>query len=152
MKKVLAPVPRGTGPRDRPYGGKEAARTHARRAPQEDQLGIREESLKRADSLRPAWRTPPENGAESRVLSAEEARLAWRVDGTLGYSSGPAYQAADPENGSLVSGDTCTCGKRCWCFQRTLTIQRASSGDDVKSGTALEDTAAPHQRQITLSR
>jgi integrase len=93
MKKVMVKKARGTGPRDRPRGGKEAARTFVSVLRQMITWGIQEKKLKRQDN--PAAnmeKNLPKKKRGERVLSLKERREAWRGAGELGYPFGPLYQ------------------------------------------------------------
>lgn len=118
MKKVLVRVPRGTGPRDRPRGGKEAARTTLGVLRKMINWGIREELLKRADNPATGMEDNlPKKRRKERVLSMEEARLAWRAAGTLGYPFGPAYRVI------MLTG--CRPGEWSACLKRYLDLKQA---------------------------
>ena len=93
MKKVMVKRPRGAGARDRPRGGKEAARTMLSVLRQMITWGIDEDKIKR--EVNPAAnmeKNLPKKKKGERVLSLEEAREAWRAAGDLGYPFGPVYQ------------------------------------------------------------
>jgi integrase len=93
VKKVMVKQPRGEGPRDRPRGGKEAARTMLTVLRQMLTWGIDEDKINR--DVNPAAnmeKNLPKKKKGERVLSLEEAREAWRAAGDLGYPFGPAYQ------------------------------------------------------------
>jgi integrase len=93
IKKVMVKKERGTDPRDRPRGGKEAARTFVSVLRQMITWGIEEKKLKRQDN--PAAnmeKNLPKKKKGERVLSLEERREAWRGAGELGYPFGPLYQ------------------------------------------------------------
>lgn len=94
VKKVMVRAPRGDGPKDRPRGGKEAARTVVGVLRKMINWGIREKLLKRPDNPVTGMEDNlPKKRRKERVLSLEEARIAWRAAGTLGYPFGPIYQA-----------------------------------------------------------
>jgi integrase len=93
VKKAMIRVPRETGPKDRPKGGKEAARTVVGVVRKMINWGMREELLKRTDNPVAGMEDNlPKKRRKERVLSLEEARIAWHAAGTLGYPFGPAYQ------------------------------------------------------------
>ncbi len=93
VRKVMIRAPRGKGGRDRPRGGKEAARTVVGVLRKMINWGIRERLLKRTDNPVAGMEDNlPKKKRKERVLSLEEARLAWRAAETLGYPFGPAYQ------------------------------------------------------------
>ena len=86
-------VPRGNDGRDRPRGGREAARTVLGVLRKMINWGMRERMLNRSDN--PATGMDdnlPKKKQKERVLSLLEARLAWRAAEALGYPFGPAYQ------------------------------------------------------------
>jgi integrase len=85
--------PRGEGARDRPRGGREAARTMLAVLRQMITWGMDEDKIKR--EVNPATnmeKNLPKKKKGERVLSIEEAREAWRAAGDLGYPFGPVYQ------------------------------------------------------------
>jgi integrase len=93
VKKVMVPVPRGSGPKDRPQGGKEAARSAIAVLRKMINWGIRERLLKRTDNpLSGMEDNLPKKKRKARVLSLEEARIVWQAATTLRYPFGPAYQ------------------------------------------------------------
>jgi len=93
VKKAMVRVPRGRGSRDRPRGGKEAARSALGVLRKMINWGIRERLLKRTDNPATGMEDNlPKKKQKERVLSLEEARLAWRAAATLGYPFGPTYQ------------------------------------------------------------
>jgi len=93
MKRVMVRVPRGVGAKDRPRGGKEAARTVLGVLRKMINWGIREKLLKRVDNPAIGMEDNlPKKRRKERVLSLEEARVAWQAAGTLGYPFGPVYQ------------------------------------------------------------
>lgn len=94
VKKVMVRVSRGKGPKDRPRGGKEAARTVVGVLRKMINWGIREKLLKRTDNpVMGMEDNLPKKKRKERVLSIEEAKIAWRAAATLGYPFGPIYQA-----------------------------------------------------------
>jgi integrase len=93
LKRVMVRVARKNGPRDRPRGGKEAARTVVAVLRKMISWGIREELLRRRDNPVSGMESNlPKQRKKDRVLSLEEARIVWRAAQTLGYPFGPAYQ------------------------------------------------------------
>lgn len=93
VRKVMVRVPRGTGPRDRPRGGKEAARSALAILRKMITWGMREKLLRRTDNPATGMEDNlPKKRQKERVLSIEEARIAWRAAATLGYPFGPVYQ------------------------------------------------------------
>jgi integrase len=93
LKKVMVRVPRGTDPKDRPRGGKEAARTVMSVLRKMINWGSDEDLLKRKDNpVSGMENNLPRKRKKERVLSAEEAKVAWQAADNLGYPFGPAYQ------------------------------------------------------------
>lgn len=93
IKKAMVPIPRGRAPKDRPRGGKEAARTLVSVLRKMINWGIDEGLLKRKDNpVSGMEKNLPKKKQKERVLSVEEARIAWRAADTLGYPFGPTYQ------------------------------------------------------------
>jgi integrase len=93
VKKVMVRVPRGNAPKDRPQGGKEAARSVIAVLRKMINWGIRERLLKRTDNpLTGMEDNLPKKKRKARVLSLEEARIVWQAASTLGYPFGPAHQ------------------------------------------------------------
>jgi integrase len=93
VKKVMVRVPRGNAPRDRPRGGKEAARSTLAVLRKMFAWGISEGFLKRSDNPASGMEgNLPKKKQKDRVLSLEEARVAWRASETLGYPFGPTFQ------------------------------------------------------------
>ncbi|HZF27211.1 MAG TPA: integrase family protein [Steroidobacteraceae bacterium] len=93
VKKAMVRVSRGQGPRDRPRGGKEAARSALGVLRKMINWGIREKLLKRTDNPATGMEDNlPKKKQRDRVLSLEEAQIVWRAAETLGYPFGPAYQ------------------------------------------------------------
>jgi integrase len=93
LKKVMVRVPRGNAPKDRPRGGKEAARSVIAVLRKMINWGIRERLLKRTDNpLTGMEDNLPKKRRKARVLSLEEARIVWRAAQSLGYPFGPTYQ------------------------------------------------------------
>jgi len=93
IRKVMVRVPRGDGPRDRPRGGKEAARSVLGVLRKMLNWGARERLLKRTDNPAAGMEDNlPKKRQKERVLSLEEAKIAWQAAETLGYPFGPVYQ------------------------------------------------------------
>jgi integrase len=93
ITKVMVKKPRGDAPKDRPRGGKEAARTMVTVLRQMISWAMDEGKIKRETN--PASnmeKNLPKKKRGERVLSLEEARAAWRAAGDLGYPFGPVYQ------------------------------------------------------------
>lgn len=93
LKRVMVRVPRTERPRDRPRGGKEAARTVLAVLRKMISWGTAEGLLGRKDNPASGMESNlPKKRKKERVLSLDEARIAWRAAETLGYPFGPAYQ------------------------------------------------------------
>ena len=93
LKQVMIKIPRGNGPRDRPRGGKEAARTVLSVLRKMMSWGIREELLTRKDNPAEGMEANlPKKRRRERVLSPEECRIAWVASGSLAYPFGPVYR------------------------------------------------------------
>lgn len=93
LKSAMVRVPRGKGAKNRPHGGREAARTVLSVSRKMINWGIREKLLKRVDNPVTGMEDNlPKKRRKERVLSIEEARIAWRAAGTLGYPFGPVYR------------------------------------------------------------
>lgn len=93
VKKTMVRVQRGAGARDRPRGGKEAARSSLAVLRKIFTWGITEGILKRKDNPASGMEANlPKKRQKDRVLSIEEARIAWRAAETLGYPFGPIFQ------------------------------------------------------------
>lgn len=93
VKKVMVKKPRGSGSKDRPRGGKEAARTFVSILRQMIGWGMEEKKLTRKDNpVSGMEKNLPKKRKGERVLSPDEARDAWRAAGDLGYPFGPVYQ------------------------------------------------------------
>jgi integrase len=93
LKNVMVRVPRTGRPRDRPRGGKEAARTVLAVLRKMISWGVAEGLLARKDNPASGMESNlPKKRKKERVLSLEEARIVWRAAETLGYPFGPAYQ------------------------------------------------------------
>jgi len=118
VRKAMVRVPRGNGPRDRPRGGKEAARTALGVFRKMINWGMRERLLKRADNPATGMEDNlPKKRQKERVLSLEEARIAWRAAETLGYPFGPIYQLI------LLTG--CRQGEWSACLGRYVDLKQA---------------------------
>jgi integrase len=110
-------IPRGEGRRARPRGGKEAARTALGVFRKMVNWGIRERLLKRTDNPATGMEENlPKKKQKERVLSLEEARLAWRAAGTLGYPFGPIYRLI------LLTG--CRQGEWSACLRRYIDLRQ----------------------------
>jgi len=117
MKTVMVRVPRGVGGRDRPRGGKEAARTVVGVLRKMINWAIREKQLKRTDNPAIGMEDNlPKKRRKERVLSMEEARLAWRAAESLGYPFGPVYQLI------LLTG--CRPGEWSACLRQYLDLKQ----------------------------
>jgi integrase len=93
LKQSMIKVPRGSGARDRPRGGKEAARSVLSVFRKMINWGIREELLTRKDNPAEEMEANlPKKKRRERVLSREECQIAWIASGMLGYPFGPAYR------------------------------------------------------------
>jgi integrase len=93
LKRVMVRAARKNGPRDRPRGGTEAARTVLAVVRKMISWGIREEILRRDDNPASGMESNlPKKRQKDRVLSLEEARIVWGAAQTLGYPFGPTYQ------------------------------------------------------------
>jgi integrase len=93
VRRVMIRVPRGERARDRPRGGKEVARSALGVLRKMINWGIRERLLKRTDNPATGMEDNlPKKRQKERVLSLEEARLAWQAAATLGYPFGPIYR------------------------------------------------------------
>jgi len=78
--------------------------------------GIRERLLKRTDNPATGMEDNlPKKRRKERVLSLEEARLAWRAAGTLGYPFGPVYRVL------MLTG--CRPGEWSACLKRYLDLR-----------------------------
>jgi integrase len=118
VKKVMVRTPRGQGARDRPRGGKEAARTALGVFRKMINWGIRERLLKRTDNPATGMEDNlPKKKQKERVLSLEEAGIAWRAAATLGYPFGPIYQLI------LLTG--CRQGEWSACLSRYVDMKQA---------------------------
>jgi len=110
--------PRGSAPKDRPRGGKEAARTVVTVLRQMFGWAIEENKLTRKDNpVAGMEKNLPKKKRGERVLSLREAREAWRAAGDLGYPFGPAYQLA------LLTGDRR--GEWSSCIESYLDFEQA---------------------------
>ena len=118
IKKTMIRVPRGKGPRDRPRGGKEAARTVLGVLRKMISWGTEEDQLTRKDNPASGMeKNLPKKKQGDRVLSLEEARAAWRAAGTLGYPFGPTYRVI------LLTG--CRPGEWANCQRQFVDLKQA---------------------------
>jgi integrase len=118
VKKVMVRVPRGSGPKDRPQGGKEAARSAIAVLRKMINWGIRERLLKRTDNPVTGMEDNlPKKKRKARVLSLEEARIVWQAALTLGYPFGPAYQ--------LIMLTGCRPGEWSACLRQYIDLKQA---------------------------
>ena len=93
VKEVMVKQPRGNAPRDRPRGGKEAARSVVAVMRKMINWGITEDLLTRKDNPAEGMESNlPKKRKKDTVLSLEDARVAYRAAGSLGYPFGPIYQ------------------------------------------------------------
>lgn len=93
VKRVLVKVPRGDEPRDRPRGGKEATRTALGVLRKMINWACTEGLMTRKDNPAEGMESNlPKKRRRERVLSLEEAQIAWTAAGTLLYPFGPVYQ------------------------------------------------------------
>ena len=93
VKKVTVRQVREHGPKGRPRGGKEAARSAITVLRKMINWGIRERLLKRTDNPVSGMEDDlPKKRQKDRVLSLEESRVVWEAAKTLSYPFGPAYQ------------------------------------------------------------
>jgi integrase len=118
VRKTMVRVPRGGGGRDRPKGGKEAARTALGVLRKMINWGIRERLLKRIDNPATGMEDNlPKKRQKERVLSLSEARIAWQAAGTLGYPFGPIYRLI------LLTG--CRQGEWSTCLRGYVDLKQA---------------------------
>jgi integrase len=118
VKRVMVKKPRGSAAKDRPRGGKEAARTVVTVLRQMFGWAIEENKLTRKDNpVAGMEKNLPKKKRGERVLSLREAREAWRAAGDLGYPFGPAYQLA------LLTGDRR--GEWSSCIQSYVDFEQA---------------------------
>ncbi len=118
VKKTMVRVARGQGPRDRPRGGKEAARTVLGVLRKMINWGMREQLLTRSDNPATGMEDNlPKKKRKERVLSLEEARIVWRAAETLGYPFGPTYQLL------LLTG--CRPGEWSACLRQYVDIEQS---------------------------
>ena len=93
LKRVLTKRERAVHPRGRPRGGKEAARSTMSVLRTMYSWAIAEGKIKRGDNpVAGMEKSLPKKKKGERVLSLEEARIAYRVAGSLGYPFGPVYR------------------------------------------------------------
>ena len=93
VKQVMVRKARGSAPKDRPRGGREAARTMLGVLRHMITWGNDEGKLKRKDNPASGMeKNLPKKKKGERVLSRDEAKAAWRAAGTLGYPFGPVFR------------------------------------------------------------
>jgi integrase len=93
VKKAIVKKPRGDGPRDRPRGGKEAARTMLSVLRRAIRWGIDEKKFFRPDNPASNMESNlPKKKKGGRALSMDELRDAWQAAADIGYPFGPVYQ------------------------------------------------------------
>ena len=93
VKTAMVRRTRGTSARARPRGGNEAARTALGVLRKMINWGMREELIARSENPATGMEDNlPKKKKKERVLSLDEARLAWRAAESLGYPFGPTYQ------------------------------------------------------------
>lgn len=93
LKKVMVRVPRGDSAGSRPRGGKEAARSTLSVLRKMLAWGMTEGLLKRTDNPVSGMEANlPKKKQKDRVLTVDEAHIAWRAADTLGYPFGPVFQ------------------------------------------------------------
>jgi integrase len=93
LKEVMVKQPRGNAPRDRPRGGKEAARTVVAVVRKMINWGMAEDLITRKDNPVEGMESNlPKKKKKETVLSLEGARVAYRAAASLGYPFGPVYQ------------------------------------------------------------
>jgi integrase len=93
LKEVLMRTPRIDHPLSRARGGTEAARSTMTILRRMMTWAIEEERVERGDNpVSGMDKNLPRKHSRERVLSLEEARLAWVAAETLGYPFGPAYR------------------------------------------------------------
>jgi integrase len=118
MKKAAVRRPRGVGPKDRPRGGREAARSVMGVLRKMINWGMREKLLKRVDNPVAGMEDNlPKKRRKERVLSIEEAQIAWQAAGTLGYPFGPVYRLI------LLTG--CRPGEWARCVRRYIDLKQS---------------------------
>jgi integrase len=118
VKSVMTKRPRGSGGRDRPRGGKEAARTVVGLLRKMLGWASKEELITRKDNPVAGMESNlPKKKEGNRVLSLREARAAWKAARTLGYPFGPIYQLI------LLTG--CRPGEWSECMQSFLDLDQA---------------------------
>jgi len=118
VRKVMVRLPRGEGARDRPRGGREAARSALGVFRKMMNWGMRERLLKRTDNPATGMEDNlPKKRQKERVLSIEEARIAWQAAGTLGYPFGPVYRLM------MLTG--CRQGEWSACLRRYVDLKQA---------------------------
>jgi integrase len=93
VKKAMVKKPRGDGPRDRPRGGKEAARTMLSVLRRAIRWGLDEKKFFRPDNPASNMESNlPKKKKGGRALSMGELRDAWQAAADIGYPFGPVYQ------------------------------------------------------------
>lgn len=118
VKQVMVPRARGAGPKDRPRGGKEAARTMLGVLRHMITWGMEEAKLKRKDNpVSGMEKNLPKKKKGERVLSRDEAKTAWRAAGTLGYPFGPVFRLI------LLTG--CRQGEWSRCTRSCIDLEEA---------------------------
>lgn len=118
LKRVLMKRERPVQPLGRPRGGKEAARTTMSVLRTMYSWGIAEGKIKRSDNpVSGMERNLPKKKRGERVLSLEEARLVFRVAGSLGYPFGPVYRLL------LLTG--CRSGEWSRCLRSFVDLDQA---------------------------
>ena len=118
VKATMVRVPRGAGPKDRPRGGREAARTVLGVLRTMLNWAITEALITRKDNPATGMEANlPKKRQRERVLSLEEARVVWRVADSLGYPFGPVYKLI------LLTG--CRPGEWTRCVRSCLDLKQA---------------------------
>jgi integrase len=93
LREVMIKQPRGDAPRDRPRGGKEAARTVVAVMRKMINWGMAEDLITRKDNPVEGMESNlPKKKKKETVLSLDDARVAYRAAASLGYPFGPVYQ------------------------------------------------------------
>jgi integrase len=130
VKKIMVKTLRGEGSRDRPRGGKEAARTVLSVMRKMLSWASEEDKIKRKDNPAAGMeKNLPKKRKRERVLNLDEAREAWRAAGSLGYPFGPAYQ--------LIMLTGCRPGEWSNCLRSYVHLEEALlvlPADAYKSG------------------
>ena len=118
VKGVIVRAQRGAGPKDRPRGGKEAARSAIGVLRKMINWAIDENLITRHDN--PVTRMEaslPKPKRRERVLSLEEAQGVWRAADSLGYPFGPVYKLI------LLTG--CRPGEWSACLRSYIDLKQA---------------------------